>query len=249
MKIVRWILFLPVAVVSAIVGSVLFQLVASLSGNQAFVGAVDTAVFGFVCVFVAGLVAPSHRHRVRFVLATLLVGLCSLGSVLTAFGVQPFVRESLPQKVLECAAQAAGVICALYVMRRNSTSAEKGVSMSVQSRRPSGILVGLFAVMMIGVQFGGLALHFWTIVLALRASGVLAGFITFTLPIVSEIYWFLRTWKATGTLTDPYCAAALAYVALVVVTGALASWGDEGGESSNEASPVNPEGGGVPPTP
>jgi len=251
MKVVRWILFLPVAVVSAMVGSVLSQLVASLSGNQAFVGAVDTAVFGFLCVFLAGLVAPSHRYRVSFLLATLLVGLCTIGSVLTALGVQPFVRELLKQKVLECAAQAAGVVCALYVMRRNSTSTTgRRGSMNAQSRKPpSRILVGLFAVLMIGMQFGGLALHFWTIVLAVRVSGLLAGFITFMMPVVSEIYWFLRSWKAAGTLRNPYCIAALAYVALIVVTGTLANWADDSAGSSKEASQLTPDGEGVPPTP
>lgn len=46
----------------------------------------------------------------------------------------------------------------------------------------------------------GLVFHIWTVVIAISNGGFLSGFITFILPVFSEIYWMVKMWGEN----DPY---------------------------------------------
>ena len=59
----------------------------------------------------------------------------------------------------------------------------------------------------------GLAIHFWTVIVALSLSGFFAAFIAFNLPMLSTAYWFFKVAASTG-LGSPYCIAIMAYLGL-----------------------------------
>jgi len=176
-------------------GSALSGLVASVVGNQT---AMDTAsaFFGpLAFILAAGRIAPSRRNQTVLILAGLVVVVALLSLVLaTWMSVEEF-------NVLIPLAQCLAALCAVFLRHEKS----------------SGILAGLFGVLILGLQLGGPALHFWTVVVALQNSGLLAGFITFMLPVISTAYWFFRIWNLTGTVANTYCTAVLAYLGVAVV--------------------------------
>ena len=71
MKVLRWVLFLPVAVVASIVSGLLAYLAGNIFGDtvmQTLATFLGTAVF----VAVAGIVAPTHRSAVTITLTSII---------------------------------------------------------------------------------------------------------------------------------------------------------------------------------
>jgi hypothetical protein len=52
--------------------------------------------------------------------------------------------------------------------------------------------------------------HWWTVVIAYSKTGILGAIVTFCLPELAELYWFIMIWKTTGTLLNLYCLVVLA---------------------------------------
>lgn len=79
----------------------------------------------------------------------------------------------------------------------------------------------------LAVILGGLVLHFYTVVVAYDLAGTTAAVITFSFPVVSEIYWGLSSWISAHHAITEYDWWLLLYVAISAVSGlyfALAMW-------------------------
>ena len=63
------------------------------------------------------------------------------------------------------------------------------------------------------------AVHIWTVVIAVQMSGIFAAVISFILPVLAEIYWCVRqAQEAEGFFNSEYCMANLSLlVAWIVV--------------------------------
>ncbi len=63
----------------------------------------------------------------------------------------------------------------------------------------------------------GVAIHLWTILIALGSSGFTAALITFIAPVVSQFYWAYYSYQITHTIFNTYLVALAAYIALWIV--------------------------------
>lgn len=80
------------------------------------------------------------------------------------------------------------------------------------------------------VILGGLVLHFYTVVVAYDLAGTGAAVITFSFPVLSEIYWGLSSWISAHHVITEYDWWLLLYVAISAVCGfcfAIALWIEE----------------------
>lgn len=115
MRVLRWLLLFPGAILAGIVGSLAGGIVASAFGQ----GAADTGsafVGTFAFVFAACLISPSHRHRIGTVSAS-LVALLAVGTVMlsTFTTIEEFARLSPRERVVTPVAQILGALYALFI--------------------------------------------------------------------------------------------------------------------------------------
>lgn len=115
MRVLRWLLLFPGAILAGIVGSLAGGIVASAFGQ----GAADTSsafVGTFVFVFAACLISPSHRQRIGTVGAS-LVALLAVGTVMlsTFTAIEEFARLSPRERVVTPVAQILGALYALFI--------------------------------------------------------------------------------------------------------------------------------------
>jgi len=64
----------------------------------------------------------------------------------------------------------------------------------------------------IALWLGGIGIHLWTIIIAFEYSGFLSAFITFLLPVLSQIYWGWESYVLSGTFWNNYIIMLLVYV-------------------------------------
>ena len=81
--------------------------------------------------------------------------------------------------------------------------------MNVKEKSGFGIIGLAFAVQSIL----GVVIHIWTVVIAFLTSGLFAAVITLILPVLSEIYWFIKVGSNVGFGTT-YCVAIMVYIGL-----------------------------------
>jgi len=79
-----------------------------------------------------------------------------------------------------------------------------------------GIASGSIFYIIIGIL--GLVIHLWTILLSWGSNGIVAAIIALSLPVISEIFWFFKSWNTTGSFFNTYTIAILVYVVLWVST-------------------------------
>lgn len=60
--------------------------------------------------------------------------------------------------------------------------------------------------------------HLWTIVIAFKTAGFWAAVGTFFLPIISNIYWFVRVGNYAGYFKSWYCLLFMGGIVLVILT-------------------------------
>jgi hypothetical protein len=58
----------------------------------------------------------------------------------------------------------------------------------------------------------GIAIHVWTVIIAYDLTGRTAALITCFLPILAEIYWFIRVWRTSGTILNLYCMVIMGFI-------------------------------------
>jgi hypothetical protein len=76
------------------------------------------------------------------------------------------------------------------------------------------------------ILLGGLniclaVVHLCTTYMAYKISGVLAAFITFVTPPISELFWFSTIWKSTGMFLNLYTLQLLACGLFILVAGVV----------------------------
>lgn len=69
----------------------------------------------------------------------------------------------------------------------------------------------------------GLLIHVLTILIAFSVSGIIGAIISLMLPLISQIFWFIKMWSVAGTILNPYCIIILAYIGswIVIIVGLL----------------------------
>lgn len=115
MRVLRWLLLAPGAILAGIVGSLAGGIAASVFGQAAAdTGSAFVGTFAFV--FAACLISPSRRQRIGLVSAS-LVALLALGTVIlsTITTVEEFSRLSPRERVVTPVAQILGAIYALFI--------------------------------------------------------------------------------------------------------------------------------------
>jgi len=118
MIIIRWILFLPLALLVAIVGNLLFGLGFIGVGlqNQIFLNGVSGFIFSFLLVFSAGIFAPSRHAVVAICLGGVLTLLAILSFVLAILGVHGFVERVMPDRLSIPVLQILGALYAVFLV-------------------------------------------------------------------------------------------------------------------------------------
>lgn len=89
------------------------------------------------------------------------------------------------------------------------------------------ILTFMSSICLLTVQFGGVALHLYTVLLILGMHGFLLAVLAFCLPIASQIYCFIASIVISGYFLNTYTIWILLYiavwVALLVIGGILST--------------------------
>jgi hypothetical protein len=192
MRLLRWVLLLPVAILAGMVGSVTGGIVAILFGQTAM-DTTSAFLFTFAFVFAAGLVAPSHRLRVG-IAATSLVALLALGTfVLSTFtSIDEFVRLSQTARILTPVAQFLGALYALVIF---SSVVKTGTTLESLWREilTLGVLVAMFGATLtiMGLVVGVIG-RGW-LVLGVGVGVLCLAAVTLLFPFVHPL---LRTRKA-----------------------------------------------------
>jgi len=88
------------------------------------------------------------------------------------------------------------------------------------------ITIGIGAPLWILIQIGGILIHVWTIILAYAFSGLFAAAITFCMPVISELYWFVKIGSRYG-FNHQYCIIIMGFIGVSIFVFLLASWGSK----------------------
>ena len=155
MRVVRWILVLPWAVLLGMLGSLIGGIVATPFGQSAM--DTSSALFGtFAFVFAAGVMAPSQRRKVAFVAFSIVCFLALLSLVLSMFTtIEEFAARPATEKVLIPIAQLLGC---LYGWNIVSALVTEGSTLEYLWREITGLgatvcFLGLL-IIVIGIVFG-----------------------------------------------------------------------------------------------
>lgn len=81
----------------------------------------------------------------------------------------------------------------------------------------------------IGLSILGLVVHVWTIIIAFSVKGLIGAVITLAMPVLAEVFWFIKVWRVTETILNPYCLSIIAYCVcwVLVVVGVGVSGASE----------------------
>ena len=80
----------------------------------------------------------------------------------------------------------------------------------------SGMASGGIFYFIIGLL--GLAIHLWTIAISFFYGGLLLATIALSLPFISELFWYFKSWGITNTFFNTYTLTITAYVVLSLTT-------------------------------
>lgn len=118
MSIFRWLVFLPLAVLVAIIINLLLGLILIRVGfqNQTFLDGVSAFVFSFLFVFSAGFFAPSKHSRVAIILFGIIVFLAILSFILATLGVEVFTERAMPSRLSIPILQILGALYAMFLV-------------------------------------------------------------------------------------------------------------------------------------
>lgn len=178
---VRWLLFLPAAVIAGVVGSVAGGVVASPLGQTAAdTGSAFVGPFAFI--FTAGFVAPAARQKIGLG-AAVLVGLLAIGTfVLSTFtSIEEFAALPQHAKILTPVAQVLAALFSVFVLPP-FVVAGSTLEHLWRELLGLGVAVALFgaALVTVGV-ITGLTDHGW-FVLKIGGGVLLLGALTWKFP-------------------------------------------------------------------
>lgn len=116
MRLIRWVLLLPGAILVGMIGSLVGGIVAMPFGQSAMnTSSAFLGTFAFVCA--VGIIAPSHRRKVMLVAVSLICLLALSSFVLSVFTtVEEFSGIPTKEKALIPIAQLLGSLYALFIL-------------------------------------------------------------------------------------------------------------------------------------
>lgn len=117
-SIFRWLIFLPLAFLVAVVVNLVLGLILLGVGfqNQTFLDGVSAFVFSFLFVFSAGVFAPSKRARVTMILFGIIILLAILSFILAILGVEVFAERVMPNRLSIPVLQILGALYAVFLV-------------------------------------------------------------------------------------------------------------------------------------
>lgn len=117
MKILRWIVVAPLALLALMLGSLLGGFTFSIFGNQSAVDSGSAFLGCFALVFVASFIAPVKRGKISLIFAGLIV-LLALISLILSFttSLEGFANQSVLLKVLIPVSQILGGLYAAFLL-------------------------------------------------------------------------------------------------------------------------------------
>jgi len=117
MKVFRWLMVVPGALLAMMPGSLAGGIALKIFGSQSLMDA-GSAFFGsFALAFTAGLIAPSRRGKTTLVFASIIAFLALLAFILSVgSNVEGFADRRTLDKILIPVAQILGALYALFLL-------------------------------------------------------------------------------------------------------------------------------------
>lgn len=117
MRVLRWVIVVPVAVFAGMLGSLAGGIAFTIFGSQSLVDAGSAFLGSFTLAFIAGLVAPSKRSKTTLAFAGVIVFLAILSFVLSvATDIEEFADRPTLDKILIPVAQILGALFAIFLL-------------------------------------------------------------------------------------------------------------------------------------
>lgn len=194
----RWLIFLPLAILIAVVVNLLLGLILIGVGfqNQTFLDGMGAFVGTFLFVFSAGVLAPTKRDKVTLILFGIIVFLAILSFILTILGVEVFAERTMPNSLSIPVLQILGALYAVFLVPCFTT---RGTTLERLWREiiALGTTVIVFGaiLLIVGLVVGIIAGSWTTLFVGVVVLGI--GTITWLFPY---IHLFLR-FKGIGLKT------------------------------------------------
>ena len=198
MKILRWLILVPLAIIALMLGSLFGGIVLSVFGNQTAMDS-SSAFFGcFALVFIAGFIAPAKRSNTALIFAGVVI-LLSLISLVVSFAtsIEGFADRPTLQKILIPVSQILGALYAAFLLPPLVTPGTL-LEQIWKEINALGIVVILFGIL---ISLGGLVARIFVSTWAGATTGL--GVIVFGIAtwLFSFVHVFLRTRKFTANMT------------------------------------------------
>jgi len=183
MRVLRWLMVVPVAVLASMLGSLVGGIAFTIFGSQSLMDAGSAFVGSLVLVFVAGLIAPSRRTKTALVFLCIIVVLALLSFVLSvATNIEEFADRPALDKLLIPLAQILGGFCAIFLFL---FTIMPGAALK-ESWVATVPALAFGSVFFIVAYIGGLALHVWTCFLFYHQWNPFWGVAAFFAPFLAE---------------------------------------------------------------
>lgn len=186
MTVLRWVLIVPVAIISLMIGSLaggtIFSLWGLLGQGVADTGSAFAGSFAFV--FACGLIAPSHKRTIGLVAASFICILAFGTVILSNFtNIEEFVRLSARERVVSPVAQVLGTLYAIFI-GLPFLSAETVLDDLWRETRALGLLVFSFGVLLTIVGFGFALTRYGWLGVETGIGVVLVSVVTWISPFI-----------------------------------------------------------------
>ena len=90
---------------------------------------------------------------------------------------------------------------------------------SFKENATAGVLGILFLIM----NILGVLIHLFTVLMANEVDGFIMAAVTLVLPVVAELFWFVKVWIIRGEFLNPYTMGILVYVSGYILIGIILS--------------------------
>lgn len=184
--IIKWLFLLPISMLLAVITSGATNKLVSFLENylfgddffhyywSLFCVSIYGAIYGFFLSATTYFIAPNYKERSCYIIVTIVL-------FFAIFGNNDFSNE-------------------YFYIRGISTLIIGIITPNIIEENEENIIItlfGFFTVLILGVWLvSSLILHFWTVKLAFHNEGVLGAFVSFFLPVISELFYLFKQWNA-----------------------------------------------------
>jgi len=75
----------------------------------------------------------------------------------------------------------------------------------------------LLKLMFVGLQVIGAGIHIWTLLIIYNIYGFFGAVVSLFMPVISQIYLFIISWKISGTFLTQYNLVIIVYIFSFIV--------------------------------